>query len=143
MTSFTFNYDTFYDYYTDPKNVIYDKTDCVNMHYYVSRKNKTYVPAKISKDKCHHIDLNGQKIYVRSYSKPNNFNLNSTNLASEITSGIMFSMPTLIDGVLFYFHYHFGKTTATEHKIIRNKKYIKHKNIHNKTETNPSKKKKK
>lgn len=40
MPNYIFNYATFYNYYTNPNNVITDKNDCVKLLFLTSRIKK-------------------------------------------------------------------------------------------------------
>lgn len=123
MSSYIFNYTNFYNYYTNPSNVITDPNDCVSLYYFMdSDKIKKM---KKSNPKCSYIIVNGIKIYITIDIKKN----------TQPPYGLLFSVPTMINDTLFDFHYHFGKRHH-KYTVIADKQYIK--NSINKT-SNPRK----
>ena len=109
--SYIFNYNDFYNYYTNPSNVITDTSDCVSLYYFMdSDKIKKM---NISNPKCTYIIVNGVKIYITIDIKKK----------AQPPYGLLFSIPTTINHTLFDFHYHFGKRQH-EYKVIADKQYI-------------------
>ena len=101
---YIFNYDTFYNYYTNPINSIRDENECVSLYYFFDTQKK----AKKSSKKCNYIIINDTKIYI-------------SNVAN--TNALHFSIPTVINGHAFDFHYHFGKRKHS-YINIAHKQYI-------------------
>jgi hypothetical protein len=131
---YLFNYHTFHTYYTEPRNLLTDTTDCVSLYFFSGNKNKL----NKSLPKCDYIIINGIKIYVsKSDISKSTCIANDGNKITEQTDVLLFSIPTMIDGNAFDFHYHFGIRT---HKYIDilDKQYInmernqKNKSIRNK-----------
>jgi len=109
--SYIFNYNDFYNYYTNPSNVITDTSDCVSLYYFMdSDKIKKM---NISNPKCTYIIVNGVKIYITIDIKKK----------AQPPYGLLFSIPTTINHTLFDFHYHFGKRPS-EYTVITDKQYI-------------------
>lgn len=120
-TDYIFNYDEFYTYYTNPNNIITNTSNCVEMHYYNS--NKLKLPTK-GQPKCDYIMINGQTIYITNANKSNVYKDTAGNKVVEKTYDLLFSIPTKVNGILFDFHYHFGKKTFTNYVPISDKQYI-------------------
>jgi len=122
MSNYLFNYATFYNYYTNPNNVITDKNDCVKLLFF--NKTKKVSDEKIRDEKCNYIIIDGVKIYISEPGKGNNYKDKNGQIISEKTYGLLFSIPILIDDKLFDFHYHFGirhenyKTQISESQYI-------------------------
>ena len=57
MSNYLFNYATFYNYYTNPNNVITDKNDCVKLLFF--NKTKKVSDEKIRDEKCNYIIIDG------------------------------------------------------------------------------------
>jgi len=111
MSSYIFNYNDFYNYYTNPSNVITNTNDCVSLYYFMdSDKIKKM---KKSHPKCTYIVVNGIKIYISIDIKKN----------TQPPYGLHFSVPTMINDTLFDFHYHFGKRQY-KYTVIADKQYI-------------------
>ena len=60
--SYIFNYNDFYNYYTNPSNVITDTNDCVSLYYFTDSDKIKKV--RKSNPKCTYIIVNGIKIYI-------------------------------------------------------------------------------
>ena len=118
--SYIFNYTNFYNYYTNPNNVITDTNDCVSLYHFMDKIKK----AKKSALKCTYIVVNSIKIYITVDNKKNIYINHNGEEITENTYGLLFSVPTMINDTLFDFHYHFGKR---QHKytVIADKQYIK------------------
>ena len=110
--SYIFNYNDFYNYYTNPSNVITDTSDCVSLYYFVD-SDKIKKMKKSNNPKCSYIIVNGVKIYITIDIKKN----------TQPPYGLLFSIPTMINNTLFDFHYHFGKRHH-EYTVIADKQYI-------------------
>jgi hypothetical protein len=108
--SYIFNYNDFYNYYTNPSNVITDATYCVSLYYFVDKIKKM---RKSNNPKCTYIIVNGIKIYISIDIKKN----------TQPPYGLHFSIPTMINDTLFDFHYHFGKRHH-KYTVIADKQYI-------------------
>ena len=91
MSHFTFEYDTFYNYYTDINNPNIYTTDVtesnVELHYYINGKLKTTTLSN------RYIKVNGIDIYIKINPK---------------NRDILFTTPHKIDDKIYDFHYHFG-----------------------------------
>ena len=88
---FIFDYDTFYNYYTDPANLYIDDTPRPNV-YFFNRSDITK-PPKLSTISKNYIIVNEVKIYITEVKQ---------------TKALLFTIPTSIGGIFFDFHYHFG-----------------------------------
>jgi hypothetical protein len=111
---YTFNYDIFYNYYTNPVNLISGTdADCVSLYHFIANKTK----AIKNTPKCNYIIVNGVKIYVM----PTN---SKKKIYIETTTGLLFSIPTIIDGIAFDLHYHFGRDKNTNRKVMGDKHYM-------------------
>jgi hypothetical protein len=102
-----FNYETFYNYYTNPNNVVTDKNDCVKLLFF-NKSHKKVSDEKNTDEKCNYIIINGVKIYISETGKSHSYIDKNGETISEKTYGLLFSIPTLIGKKLFDFHYHFG-----------------------------------
>jgi hypothetical protein len=111
---YIFNYNTFHTYYTEPKNLLTDTTDCVSLYYFIGDKNKL----KNSHPKCDYIIINGIKIYVSKSDSKSTCIANDGKKITEQTDVLLFSIPTMIDDKMFDFHYHFGIRTHTYIDIL-------------------------
>ncbi len=119
---YTFDYGEFYDYYTNPANLISGKggVDCVSLHYFNNDTDNK--KSKQTSQKCDYIIIRGVKIYVCPIIT------SSTDKNTGITEtvyGLMFSVPTIMNGVAFDFHYYLGKRRHKECKTIKDKYYWK------------------
>jgi hypothetical protein len=118
-----FNYATFYNYYTNPNNVVTDKNDCVKLLFF-NKSHKKVSDEKNTDEKCNYIIINGIKIYVSETSKSHSYIDKNGETISEKTYGLLFSIPTLIGKKLFDFHYHFGIRHDNYEKQISESQYI-------------------
>lgn len=135
--SYKFNYFDFYNYYVDPKNIITDTENCVSLYFYNNPdKNKS---AKLSSPKCSYIVVNNEKIYISKTNKSNIYIKNGVKIV-EKTSGLNFSILTLINGIPFDFHYHFGIRTELNYNVITDKVYISNNKKQNRFRKNLTKK---
>ena len=111
---YIFDYEQFYNYYTNPVNLISGTgSDCVSLYHFIVSKTKAIKNAP----KCNYIIVNGVKIYVMPTTR-------KKKNVSETTNGLLFSIPTIIDGVAFDFHYHFGRDKHTNYGDILDKHYM-------------------
>ena len=117
--SYIFNYTDFYNYYTNPSNLITNTNDCVSLYHFMDKIKK----AKKSAVKCTYIVVNGIKIYITVDNKKNIYINDNGEEITENTFGLLFSIPTMINDTLFDFHYHFGKRHY-KYKVITDKQYI-------------------
>jgi hypothetical protein len=104
-SSFTFNYNQFYNYYSDKSNTLSEKTP-LTAYYYKIGSSKTYSNNSLKK----YIIIDNEKFYVT---------VNNNKL--------LFTFPQFINGVYWDFHYHFGlDTTKFTDKDTKekNKRYI-------------------
>lgn len=124
ISGFKFNYKTFYDYYTNPDNIIRDDSKGVNMYFYNDKTNKPK-PAKKSADKYSYIEINGSKIYVSESNKLRQYKDRYGKMNPEYTYGLLFSIPTVINGEIFDFHYNFGMRTHTKYVQVKDKIFVK------------------
>lgn len=92
---FTFNYEIFYNYYTDDSNPDI-KTDPLLPRpiLYFYNRPKPIKPPKMGKLSDKFIEIDGINIYI-SKEKSN-------------TSSLLFTIPKELNGKLYDFHYHFG-----------------------------------
>lgn len=139
--NYIFNYAQFYNYYTNPNNIITNKNNCVSLRYFASNKEKL---SRQTESKCDYIIINNVQIYVSKSKKYNVYKDISGNKIVEEIRTLQFTIPTLIDGILFDFHYHFGARTEPKYIPITDKQYISDVNINNfKNKTNLNSKTKK
>ena len=137
MSNYLFNYATFYNYYTNPDNIITDKNNCVKLLFF--NKSKKVSDAKIRDEKCNYIIIDGVKIYISETGKSHSYKDKNEQIISEKTYGLLFSIPTLIGKKLFDFHYHFGirhenyKTQISESQYIHANSILKNPRKTNKT----------
>lgn len=134
---YIFNYNTFHTYYTEPKNLLTDTTDCVSLYYFIGDKNKL----KNSHPKCDYIIINGIKIYVSKSDSKSTCIANDGKKITEQTDVLLFSIPTMIDDKMFDFHYHFGIRTHTyidilDKQYVNRKRKQKNKSIRNNKKQN-------
>ena len=113
---YTFNYKTFYDYYSNSSNLITDKADRISLYYFKSSKNpdKKVKPADIGEETCRHIMINGTKLYVTVSTKSYGAKSNS----------IYFTVPRNAYEERFDDHYHFGICDKNDYKKIIEKDYF-------------------
>jgi hypothetical protein len=109
MSNYVFNYDKFYNFYTNQKNLITNKDDSVVLHFFNKTTKKGVKIPKICEPKqtderCQYIIINGYKIYIADYSKTGR-----AENQKEDSKELLFSIPTEINGKLYDFHYHFIK----------------------------------
>lgn len=132
-TNIIFNYMTFYNYYTNPSNFITETNnkDCVELYYFTNTKNKSQIASK-SNPKCTYIEVNGIKIYISTADRNHVFTNLDGNKQIEKTHMLLFSIPTLIGGILFDVHYHFGIRHDAYKMPIADKHYIENSAINNK-----------
>jgi hypothetical protein len=123
MPNYIFNYATFYNYYTNPNNVITDKNDCVKLLFF-NKSDKKVSKENNTDEKCNYIIIDGVKIYISETGKSNNYKDKNGQIISEKTYGLLFSIPTLIGKKLFDFHYHFGIRHDNYEKQISESQYI-------------------
>jgi hypothetical protein len=116
---YTFSYSEFYDYYTNPNNLITGKDiDCVSLHYFNNDTNNKQ--SKKTNPKCEYIIVSDVKIYVSQLiSKTTN-----KKGITEIVNGLMFSVQIVMDDIPFDFHYYFGKRGHKEYTKIQDKHYM-------------------
>ena len=88
---FIFDYDTFYDYYTDSANLYVDDSPRPTVYFF--NRGDIAKPAKSNTISKNYVIINGVKIYIAEVKQ---------------TKALLFTIPTNIDGNLFDFHYHFG-----------------------------------
>jgi len=100
MSNFYFDYEKFYNYYSDVSNLeINNETPRQDIYYYSENPNNIQMPIQITlSDKF--ITINNSRIYVSSIGKQR----------------LLFTIPTLIDNKLWDFHYHFGKRIVNKPK---------------------------
>lgn len=122
MSNYLFNYATFYNYYTNPDNIITDKNDCLKLLFFNKAKKVSH--ANTADEKCNYIIIDGVKIYISEPGKGNNYKDKNGQIISEKTYGLLFSIPILIDDKLFDFHYHFGIRHDNYEKQISESQYI-------------------
>lgn len=113
---YTFNYKTFYDYYSNSSNLITDKEDRISLYYFKSSKkpDKKVKPADKGEETCRHIIINGTKLYVTVSTKPHGVKSNS----------IYFTVPRNAYGERFDDHYHFGIGDKNDYTRIIEKDYF-------------------
>jgi len=88
--SFVFNYETFYNYYTNISNYFIDyQIPRPDIHYYNANKNKK--GCKLSKLSANFIIVKEVRIYI-----------------SIINNQLLFTIPQKLGNKYFDFHYHFG-----------------------------------
>ena len=117
---YTFNYSEFYDYYTTTANLISGKGyDCVRLHYFNNDTGNK--KSKQTSQKCDYIIIGDVKIYVCPLiTKTTNKNTK----VIETVYGLMFSVPTIMNGIAFDFHYYFGKRSNLQISVIGDKYYF-------------------
>ena len=106
---FVFDYLTFLDYYSNHKNLQKDFLGVGPLYYFVNENNKPAKSVVLLQD---YITVDGKKIYVKIH--PNKRH-------PERVPAVLFTIPTLINGVLYDIHYHFGENSEnniTTGKII-------------------------
>lgn len=113
MSNYIFNYNKFYNFYTNQKNLITNKDDSVVLHFFnKSTKKGTKIPKicepKQTDERCQYVIINGYKIYIADYSKTGR-----AENQKEDSKELLFSIPTEIHGKLYDFHYHFGISFET------------------------------
>lgn len=99
-----FNYTTFLNYYTDPRNVSQDAS--LSIHYY----HKSAIPhVDMTGDTT--ITIHGEKYYIK----------NKPRTGTMLSDSIQFTLPTTIPGkpgILWDFHYHFGMKTIDSNNLL-------------------------
>jgi hypothetical protein len=129
MTSkYKFNYDIFYNFYTNPVNIITDISDCVRLNYFNKTNSKTKMPKissqVLSSPKCSYIKIDGIKVYITETGKQNTF-ISGTERKNEDTGGLLFSVPKIMNNELYDFHFNFGKRNKNEgYTQINDSKYL-------------------
>jgi len=100
MSNFYFDYEKFYNYYSDVSNLeTNNETPNPDIYYYSETPNNIQMPIKTTlSDKF--ITINNSRIYVSSIGKQR----------------LLFTIPTKIDNKLWDFHYHFGKRIVNKPK---------------------------
>ena len=89
--SFYFDYDIFYNYYTESSNLETDKQfSKINIWYYASTQSREPTKTKLSQK---YITINNTKIHIR-----------------KLGDSLLFTIPTEIGDKLWDFHFRFGKT---------------------------------
>jgi hypothetical protein len=124
MRNYIFNYDKFYNFYTNQKNLIINKDDSVVLNFFNKTTKKGVKLPKICEPKqtderYQYIIINGYKIYIADYSKTGR-----AENQKDDSKELLFSIPTEINGKLYDFHYHFGisfDTNSQENKIFFHK----------------------
>jgi len=95
--TFIFDYEQFYEYYTDPVNINIENTTRPTVFYF-DNDNKSIKKDKQAKSNNlsqYYIVVNGVKVYIATFK-------------DKSTKSLLFIMPTEIGGHLFDFHYRFG-----------------------------------
>jgi hypothetical protein len=108
MSSFIFDYDTFYSYYNDNANLLIDNAP-QDIYYFIRQQGSNKLGPRKTKTSNYYITIsNGNKLYV-----------------SQLVNGdILFTILNDINGVLYADHYHFGlqnkyeNITSSKSKII-------------------------
>ena len=129
-----FNYNIFYNYYTDASNLEIENLlprPIINF-YHSDTKSKKPSTSTLSK---HYIIIDNLKIYVSSYTSKTDDDPNKR---------LLFTIPVIINDKMYDFHYYFGIKEPNENIIIHDwyfydkslhkvKNSIKSRNKHNKT----------
>jgi hypothetical protein len=84
---FIFDYNNFYKYYTDKKNLLVDSNPPATF-YYKTFSNKLYTETNLK----HYISIDNVRFYITTINNDR----------------LLFTFPQLIDGKYWDFHYHFG-----------------------------------
>jgi len=88
-----FDYETFYNYYTNDSNLEKDNSSLnTTIWYYENTQYKNQQPIDTILSKKY-IVINNTKLYIKQL---------------DSSSKLLFTIPTLIDNKLWDFHYHFG-----------------------------------
>jgi len=94
MSNFHFDYDTFYNYYTDDTNLKTDDLSPKEIWFYKKGKSKYQIPTKsILSNK--YIKIKDEKLYISEIKSEN--------------KELLFTIPTTIGDKIWDFHFHFGK----------------------------------
>ena len=101
MTSFKFDYNTFYKYYMNESNLLRENTQYIMYYFRFNPRPKISYPDQTTTPNFY-ITIGGLKIYVEPFGRNQN---------------IMFTIPNTINGVIFSDHYHFGLESMYEHTI--------------------------
>jgi len=104
--SFIFDYDKFFEYYTDPKNRHIDDRPRPIIYYF--NRSDIHKPVKTTYLSKYYIIIDGVKIYISEVTKNNNPH-----------KELLFTIPTEINGVIYDFHYHFGFRTINRKDPIK------------------------
>jgi hypothetical protein len=130
-----FNYNVFYNYYTDVSNLEIDNSlprPIINF-YHSDTKSKKPSTSTLSK---YYIIIDNLKIYVSSYEPKT--------IDDDPNKRLLFTIPVIINNKIYDFHYYFGIKEPNENIIIHDwyfydkslhkvKNSIKSRNKHNKT----------
>jgi len=117
MASFLYEYDKFYDYYTNPNNYVVDNSPRKIIWYYIDEPYTNQKPLSVKLSRKY-IVVNNKQLYIKT-----------TN-----TGGILFTFPVKINGKLWDFHYHFGLSDFKNNKTGKFLVYF-HKTIQNPSKT--------
>ena len=101
---FVFDYLTFLDYYSNHKNLQKDFLGVGPLYYFVNENNKPAKSVILLQD---YILVDGIKIYVKIH--PNKRH-------PERVPAVLFTIPTLINNVLYDIHYNFGENSENDIK---------------------------
>lgn len=96
--SFKFDYDKFYNYYTDVSNNCMKDLTNENTKLYFYRNIKNSKPPVTTDLSCHYILIDDVKVYITPVPIKNNID----------NKALLFTIPTKIDDKFYDFHYHFG-----------------------------------
>lgn len=101
MTSFKFDYSIFYNFYTDKQNLIHDPI-ITDVYYFLDIPRPKVAAPKNTNNSDYYMTISSNKIYV----------------SQSVNGDILFTIPHLINGLVYADHYHFGLDMRDDKSVL-------------------------